>query len=261
MQQRKRNLVISLVGVILLLAGSFIAFDWAIYLFGIETIYAGVAKPVVSLICLILALLVGSDGVDRRDTLLLVIAFLLIVPVDILMSVVVFSPEMSVSSPAFMTGGVLSILAHLVLLVRHGRGFPYLRSEFRRERGKASLGSFLWLPALIFSVWALVLISLFEPMARVGHLLIGLVYSGLAAASTWVAWETVRFELYPKLNGWLVGIAMSCWFATEILGETYNVQIGPISDVAFNFVWIFYGTTVVCVALSGYRWKPEPPSA
>jgi len=257
MEQWKRNLALSLLGVILLIAGSFIAIDWAIYLFGIETIYAGAAKPVVSLICLILALLVGRDGIDRRDTILLVIAFILIVPVDVLMSVVVLSPDTSVSSPAFMTGGGLSILAHLVLLVRHCRGFPYLRSQFRRERGKASLGSFLWLPALVFGVWALVLIPLFGPMARVGHLLIGLVYSGLVAASTWVAWETLRFELYPKLNAWLVGIAMTCWFATEIVGETYNVQIGPISDVAFNFVWIFYATTVVCLALSGYGWKRE----
>ena len=55
MEQWKRNLVLSLLGVILMLAGSFIAVDWAIYLFGIETIYAGVAKPVVSLICLISA--------------------------------------------------------------------------------------------------------------------------------------------------------------------------------------------------------------
>ena len=135
-----------------------------------------------------------------------------------------------------------------------------LRSQFRRQRGKPSLGSFLWLPALVLVLWAAVLVPLAGPMIRVGHLLIGLVYSGLVATSTWVAWETVRFQLYPKLNAWLVGIAMTCWFATEILGETYNVQIGPISDVTFNFVWIFYGTTVVCVALSGYRWKPEQPS-
>jgi hypothetical protein len=27
-------------------------------------------------------------------------------------------------------------------------------------------------------------------------------------------------------------------------------------EVAFNFVWIFYGTTILCLALSGYRWLP-----
>jgi hypothetical protein len=31
--------------------------------------------------------------------------------------------------------------------------------------------------------------------------------------------------------------------------------VGLISDLAFNFVWIFYGTTIVCLALSGYDWS------
>ena len=57
----------------------------------------------------------------------------------------------------------------------------------------------------------------------------------------------------------MVGIAMTCWFITEVVGETYNVQLGLISDVAFNFVWIFYGTTIVCLALSGYSWTPRDP--
>jgi len=185
---------------------------------------------------------------------------LLTVPVDVLMSVVVFSPDVGVASPAFMTGGVLSIVAHLVLLVRHGRGFPYLRSEFRRERGRAALRSFLWLPVLVLGLCALALIPLAGPMIQVGHLLIGLVYSGVVATSTWVAWETVRFELYPRRSAWLVSVAMTCWFATEIVGEIYNVQIGLISDLAFNFVWIFYGTTIVCLALSGYRWSARESS-
>ena len=68
MESKKRALVFSLVGLILLIAGSYIAVDWVIFLFGIETIYAGVAKPVTSLICLILVLLIGKDGIDRRDT-------------------------------------------------------------------------------------------------------------------------------------------------------------------------------------------------
>lgn len=260
MEQWKRTLVLSLVGVILLLAGSFIAVDWVIYLFGIETIYAGVAKPVASFVCLVIALWIGKDGIDRRDTLLLVSAFLCIVPVDILMSLVVFSPSMDVASPAFMIGGVLSIIAHLILIVRHGRGFPYLRSGFRLEKGRGTSWSFLWLPVLIFGLYALSLLPLIKPMIRVGHLVIGLVYSGVVATSVWVAWETVRFDLYPRRNAWLVSIAMTCWYLTEIFGETYNVQIGTISDLAFNFVWVFYGTNIVCLALSGYRWKPEQPS-
>jgi hypothetical protein len=52
--RQKRILVFSLLGLSLLLAGSFIAVDWMIFLFGIKTVYAGVAEPVLSLICLVL---------------------------------------------------------------------------------------------------------------------------------------------------------------------------------------------------------------
>ena len=261
MEPGKRALVFFLLGLILLIAGSYIAVDWVIFLFGVETIYAGVAQPVTSFICLVLVLLIGKDGIDRRDSILLTIAFVCIVPVDILMSLVVFSPDMGVASPAFMTGGILSIVAHLLLIVRHGRGFPYLRSEFRRERGRAGWLAFLWLPILLYGAFVLVLLPLFHPMIRVGHLVIGLSYSFVVATSMWVAWETLRFELYPRPNAWMVGVAMTCWFITEVVGETYNVQLGLVSDLAFNFVWIFYCTTIVCLALSGYSWRPRGSSA
>jgi len=98
MEPGKRTLVFSLIGLILLIAGSFIAVDWVVFLLGVETIYAGVAKPVTSFICLILVLLIGKDRIDRRDSILLTIAFVCIVPVDILMSLVVYSPDMGVAS-------------------------------------------------------------------------------------------------------------------------------------------------------------------
>ncbi len=250
----KRTIVFSLLGLILLIAGSFIAVDWMIFLYGIQTIYAGVAKPVTSFICLSLVLLIGTDGIDRRDTALLRVAFVCIVPVDILMSIVVFSPGLTVASPAFMVGGVLSIVAHLLVIVRHGRGFPYLRSEFRRANGLEGVWSFVWLPLVAYGACAAALIPLLKPMIAVGHAVIGLTYSACVATSVWIAWETVRFRLYPKPNAWMVSIAMTCWFITEIVGEIYNIQIGVVSKVLFNFVWVFYGTTIVCLAVSGYRW-------
>jgi hypothetical protein len=253
---QKRIIILILLGMILLLAGSFIAVDWMIFLFGIRTLYAGVAKPVVSFICLMLVLIIGKDGVERRDTVLLTLAFICIVPVDILMSVVVFTPGMTVASPAFMIGGILSIVAHFILLVRHGRRvLAYLR--VRKEAGGSfgGVGAFLWLPILVYGIAVAALIPLLKPMIAVGHLGIGLSYSAFVATSTWIAWETVRRKSYPKLNSWLIGVGMSCWLVTEIVGEVYNIKIGPVSYIMFNLVWVFYGTCIVCLALSGYDWK------
>ena len=49
-------------------------------------------------------------------------------------------------------------------------------------------------------------------------------------------------------------LLVMCWFLTEIVGEIYNIQIGTISAVMFNIVWVFYGTCIVCIALRGYNW-------
>ena len=70
MTSGKRVIVFSLLGLILLIAGSFIAVDWMIFLYQIKTIYAGVAKPATSFICLLLVLLIGADGIDRRGAML-----------------------------------------------------------------------------------------------------------------------------------------------------------------------------------------------
>lgn len=254
MPTRSRAAVFVVLGLILVIAGSFIAVDWMIFLYGIETIYAGVSKPAVSFLCLLLVLRIGADRIDLRDAVLLTMAFACIVPVDILMSVVALSPAVGVDSPTFMVGGALSIVAHLVLLARHGRGFPYLRVAFRRRHGIAGLGSFLWLPLLAYGACAAAVIPLWRPMIAAGHAGLGLLYSACVATSAWIAWETVRFGLYPRPNAWMIGVAMTCWFATEIVGEIYNIQIGAVSQICFNFVWVFYGTTIVCLALSGYRW-------
>jgi hypothetical protein len=108
---------------------------------------------------------------------------------------------------------------------------------------------------LVYGACALALMPLLEPMIEVGHAGLGLIYSAFVATSMWIGWETVRFGLYARPNAWMISIAMTCWFATEITGEIYNVQIGVISDILFSRVWVFYGTTILCLALSGYRWN------
>ncbi len=73
----------------------------------------------------------------------------------------------------------------------------------------------------------------------------------------WFAWETVRSNLYPKANAVMMGLAATGWFLTEIFGEIYNLQMGPFSAIAFNIVWVFYGSNVILWALSTVDWKGE----
>lgn len=251
----RRRFVFAVLGAVLLLAGSVYAVDWTVYLYGIPArLYPGIGKPGITLLCLVLVLSIGRHHLDRRDRALLLFAFLCMLPTDILMSVVALVPGVPVDSPVFMAGGVLSIFAHVILAVRHGRGFPYFRKTWRMERTGETLLERAWLPALIYGSAVLLVVFLWDDMARVGHLVIGPIYTAFFCTSTWFAWETVRYRLYPKANAWMAALAMTCWYLTEIAGEIYNIGIGDASEIAFRVVWVFYGTTVVLLALSGFRW-------
>ncbi len=251
----KKTVVLSIVGLALLLAGSFLAVDWMIYIYDIRgNLYAGVAKPALTLLCLVLVLLIGRDCVDRRDRLWLLLAFLCMFPTDVLMSIVALTPGMPVDSPVFMAGGVLSILAHGFLIVRFVRRF---RAIPRGAPTPFTFGMGLWLPVAVYASAAILVAVLWKDLERVGHLVIGPIYTAFFCTTTWFAWETLRHRVYPRPNAVLAGVAATCWYATEIVGEIYNLGLGEVSRVAFRLVWVFYGTNIVLLALSGYRWDAQ----
>jgi hypothetical protein len=240
--------VLGLVGAVLLLAGSIFGVDWMDYFNGTRSLYPAIGKPIITLVGLVLVLMIGKNRLGTKDWRLLLAAFLCMLPTDILMSVVVVSTSLSVGSWVFMVGGVLSIAAHIFLIIRLAHGVPYLK-KFKP--------SDLWLPLLIFGSAAAIIIVLWPDIVRVGHAAIAPIYTAFFCTTMWFAWETVRYRLYPTVNAVMVGIAATCWFATEITGEIYNLGMGNISEIMFRLVWVFYGTNVVLWALSGYRWTKK----
>jgi hypothetical protein len=164
------------------------------------------------------------------------------------MSLVVVSPSLSVGSWVFMVGGVLSILAHIFLIILVGRGLKYLKHFPLKDA---------WLPILIYSSAVVILLVLWKDVVRVGHGVIGPIYTAFFCTTMWFAWETVRRKLYPKVNALMVAAAATCWYITEILGEIYNLGLGNLSDITFRLVWVFYGANVVLWALSAFRWREE----
>lgn len=252
---RKKVLVFVLLGIIIFIFGTFYAVDWVNYLYGLENLYTSYAKGLVSLLCAVIAWMIGANFVDRKDALLLKLAFLCIVPTDILMGIVAVNSKASQATilTAFIIGAVLSITAHVLLIVRHGRGFGWVRPS----KSGRSLISTVALPLVLAVIGAVTFLLLAEGLSKVGLFYPGLAYVIIIIISLWVAWEAVRNRLYPKLNAYMIALAITCWFLTEIFGSIYNIQIGTPSLICFNIVWIFYTPTVVLLALSGYRWKEE----
>lgn len=251
LQGRKRTWVFALVGAALLLAGSVFGVDWANYFLGTHALYPAIGKPLITLLATVLVLSIGREQLSPRDRALLLAAFCCMLPTDILMSIVAVNPNVGVGSAVFMAGGVLSILAHLFLILRLiGHGAPgWKRGENFWQNVR--------LPLFIFGIAAILLLLLWREIARVGHAVIAPVYTAFFCTTAWLAWETVRRRLLPGPNAWMSAIAATCWFATEITGEVYNLGLGTISEIMFRIVWVFYGTSVLLWALSGYRWLPS----
>lgn len=246
MTSRKRTWIFLILGAALMLMGSVFGSDWMNYFNQTSSLYPAIAKPCITLLGFILVLSAGKDKLEQKDWVLLLLAFLCMLPTDILMSLVVVDPNLSVGGWVFMVGGGLSVLAHLFLIIRVGRGLGYLK-HFKLSE--------IWLPVLIYSSAVIVMLALWPHIVRVGHAVIGPIYTAFFCTTMWFAWETVRRKLYPRINALMVAAAATCWYITEILGEMYNLQMGPVSNFVFNLVWVFYGANVLLWALSGYRWK------
>ncbi len=242
---RKIVWILGILGAALLLAGSVYAADWMNYIFQNKALYPAVAKPFITLLAMVLVLITGRNKLEKRDWTLLLLAFCAMLPTDILMSLVVVSPTLGVGGWVFMVGGVLSIIAHIFLILRVSRGWVAIKNFTLKD---------LWLPALIFGIAAIIVAILWQDLVRVGHAVIGPVYTAFFCTTMWLSWETLKRKLYPAPNAWLVAIAATCWFATEIFGEIYNLGLGTISNIFFCFVWVVYGANVLLWALSGYRW-------
>jgi hypothetical protein len=245
---KKRKVVFGFLAVILLVAGSVFSADWMNYFNKTSSLYPAIAKPFITLLAFVLVLIAGAHKLEQRDWMLLLAAFCCMLPTDILMSLVVVSPSLSVGGWVFMVGGVLSIIAHVFLIIRVGRGFHYLKKFQLKD---------LWLPLVIYGIAALIVVVLWSDLVRVGHGVIGPIYTAFFCTTMWFSWETVRRKLYPACNAWFVALAATCWFATEILGEIYNLGLGTLSNITFGLVWIFYGSNVVFWALSTYRWHTD----
>jgi len=248
-KEKKKRIVYLLVLIAVVILISFIIADWIAFYNGYVSFYSAIMKPIVSVITGIIVFSIGVNALDQKDKRLLTISYFFIIPTDISMSIVRFAPSEDIGLIIFLIGGVLSILAHVVLIWRHGKGFGYLKSKERSFLSKI-------LPLIIlYVIITLIFIPLIPGFIAVGHLEIAAFYAGFLGISTWVAYETIRNNLYPRRNAWYIFIAIFCWLLTEIVGAIYNIQIEILSDIMFYITWIFYGTNVILLSLSGYRWK------
>jgi hypothetical protein len=239
-----------LAGLILFITGSFISIDWMNTFTGSQSFYPAYAKPAVSILCALIVFLSWGRKLDRKDYWLLASAFLCIVIVDITMSIYVYSANKALGSAVFFVGAALSIVAHILLIIRHAKGFHFLRGGdgFFKKYGFALA---FYLPVIV------IFLALIPFLNKVGQFWPPLIYAIILTTSLWVAWEAFRHRLFPRTNAWLIALGVTFWFVCELVGVVHNIEIGFLSTLAMNLTWHFYMPAILLLAFSGFKFGEE----
>jgi len=243
----KLKVVFLLAGIVLMLTGSFISVDWMNTIKGTTSLYPAYAKPAVSILCALIAFLAVRDGLGKRDFRYLAIAFVCIIIVDVTMSIYVYSANKALGASVFLVGAALSIVAHVLLIFRHAKGFKFLKE------GKGSLLSRLAFPLAFYLPVIAIFIVLIPFLNKVGQFWPSLIYAIIITTSVWVAWEAFRHQLFPRTNAWLIALGVTFWFGCELVGVVHNIEIGALSTLAMNLTWHFYMPAILLLALSGHN--------
>jgi hypothetical protein len=235
-------------GLVLFVTGSFMSVDWTNYFTGSVNNYAAYAKPAVSTLCAIIAFLAWKNHLGKRDFWLMTFTFICIVVVDVTMSIYVYSANQALGASVFYVGAGLSIVAHVLLVIRHAKGFAFLK-----EKGSAL--SKWGFPLLFFAPVLAIFVILSPFLMAVGQFWPSLIYALILTTSLWVAWEAFRHHLFPRANAWLLALGVTSWFVCELVGVVHNIEIGALSDLAMNLTWHFYMPAILLLALSAHRFS------
>jgi len=254
----KSNLVVGdkfkiaflLTAAVLFITGSFISIDWMNTISGSNSLYPAFAKPTVSILCALIAFLAWRQNLSQKDFAWVAVSFICIVIVDVTMSIYVYSPDKALGSSVFYIGAALSIVAHILFIIRHAKGFKFLTAK-RSGLSKWGFPLAFYLPVIA------IFIALIPFLNKVGQFWPSLIYAIILTTSVWVAWEAFRNRSFPRTNAWLIALGVTFWFACELVGVVHNIEIGFLSTLAMNLTWHFYMPAILLLAFSAYDFGKE----
>lgn len=254
----KRKRVGVLVGLILVLAASFLTFDWTQYYFDLvrlsdpELLYSRFAKTATSFLIFLLALSVGEDGIDKQDPKRLRRAFVALFAGDLLFL-------LDEIDPFFDLVAVIVFLAgHVLIIVRNGQGLWAHLTQGRGTRGLP--GEILMGVGIVVVTVLLFAFTLLEHLRGTPLLYILIVYALFLDLSLWTGWMSLRVGYFPKTNAILIAAGATCFFVGDYM-VGFNLSLGPTMQRATTLflTWVFYAPAIALLALSGYRWTTRAP--
>jgi hypothetical protein len=248
MNRYKRIILFIMLCFIIFLYGGFLTLDWYVFshhLFDVnhpEVPYSRISKVSATVLCCIIIWMIGKDGFQKKDTIILRIIALFIIFGDLLF---LFDLEI----PAVMCFGICQLL----FIKRHS---PGLKNYITAKRP----GSHLFLDIVIIGVLSLASVIFFTfvflPAQGISVLFfVILLYVIVLCVSLWMAWATPRLKFFPKPNAFLILIGLTCFFIGDIT-VGFGIALSGEHRVLVKYLtWILYVPGLVLPTLSGYDLK------
>ncbi len=244
--RRKETAVLALMGVILLLTGTYAGVGWSAYLHDFHSVFPTAAGYARTILCVVMVLFIGThDNVTRRDKRLLLAAFGLTLVADFFLILLDW----------MMTGTVLFLGVHAIFIVRHARGFQDSLNAAVRARTVRRLV----VSGLVAYGGSAVLLYCVAPILRKqGQLTIDCIYIFALATSLWMAWGTLFRRAFPSFNGWLIALGMTCFYFCDVsVGLAAPLAGTHAGGILNNLVGFFYTPALVLLAQSGFRFRSD----
>lgn len=247
-----RKSVLTLSFVMAALFGGFLTLDLINYLLKTDIVLTTAFMKLGLSFCA--SLLVWTTGnqseYEDKDNRFLSFAFLFTFLGDIF--IVVSTHFMNHNQTVFFIGGILFCICHVFLIVRHAKGFKFMKTA----DGKIDMKE-VWFALCFFIPMAVLVVVLSGPCLAVSPLLftIMVIYAVFLTPSLWIGWVALRKQLFPKRQAMYIAVGITSFFIMELVGAVYNIQLGTVSDICFILSWVFYTPFLFLLPYSGYKFE------
>jgi len=206
--------------------------------------YSTYLKFLSILLCLIISLLIGSNGYNSRDVFLLILArfFTLVADYFLLLS------------SNYILGVLSFCVVQLIYIERH--------SLMAKDKFNMKINRFIFFPIFIF---LLILTSLIFHITDSKVLLIysSIVYAFLLTLSVYCGIRTLKSSNYPKKSALFISLGMILFLLCDInvgLYQLINLSLfqnilGDFQSIIAILIWIFYLPSQLLLTLSGMKFK------
>ncbi len=203
---------------------------------------SAVFKYISIILCFVITILIGEDGLNKRDRLLLQIGFFITILGDLCLLIFDY----------YIPGVALFCLVQIIYYNRY-KGGPNHRASFVFVE---FIAIFL-LTVIIYYIVNLTLIKIDFLFA------IAFFYAVCLILSTVESIKTFKYKLYPCYNRYMIVIGMILFLLCDIsvalfnISKEFNMTVYKMSALS---MWGFYLPSQFLLSISGYRFEKHKGS-